>query len=345
MKNASFPLRPAVWAFLSTGLASQGIVHAQDLDQPEKTGWYTRIGAVARFNVKASIRSITPAATPGVYDDGFVLPDNSGTAGGKTWNWGYNSASQVAGNQINFSRYDSLPGVGTQDVNVSNPTLGGEIIAGYHFNDFKLLKRPARFGIELGYGYSSFSQAMSFAGASTAMHTADGYGLGGVVPPVPPYAGNAAGPGPLLDLNAGSHSVVSSPAASAFDGSLKTSFHNLRIGPALEVDLSSRLSVSLGAGLSSVYADAKLDYTETVSFTNPAMPALAPTNAKISHADWRPGAYAELLVSYRLTSLVGVFVGGDFQFNEKMTFGDAGHEVQVDPGTTFGAKAGAILRF
>ena len=138
---------------------------------------------------------------------------------------------------------------------------------------------------------------------------------------------------------------MSSSAATAFQGSLSTTFHNLRIGPVLEVDLSKRLSVAFGGGASSVYADAKLNYLQSVNFNNPAMPALAPANASLSRADWRPGAYAELYLSYRLTSLIGIFAGGDIQYNQKLTFGDTGHEVQVDPGSTFGAKLGAILRF
>lgn len=346
MKTRSFPLRPAFWTVLTTSLAAQGIVHAQEeLGEAEKTGWYTRFGATARFNVKATIRSLPSTGTAGNYDDGFVLPDNSGPGSGQTWNWGYNSASQVNGNQIAFHRYDSLPGIGSQDVNVSDPLLGGEFIAGYHFRDFHIGKKTARVGIEIGYGYSSFSDSLNFAGAGTTTYTADTYALGGLVPPVPPYAGNATGPGPVLSLHPVATSSASSAAATSFEGSLSTTFHNLRLGPVLEVDLSKRLSVAVGAGAASVYADAKLNYLQSVSFVNPAMPALAPVNATLSHADWRPGAYAELYLSYRLTSIIGVFAGGDFQFNDKLTFGDASHQVEIDPGSTFGAKLGAILRF
>jgi hypothetical protein len=42
-----------------------------------------------------------PASGGGVnrcYDDGYVYVDVTGNAGGATWNWGYQSASQVPGN-------------------------------------------------------------------------------------------------------------------------------------------------------------------------------------------------------------------------------------------------------
>ena len=42
---------------------------------------------------------------------------------------------------------------------------------------------------DIGYGYSSFSERMNFATAGTAMRTTDSYGLGGIVPPIAPYAG------------------------------------------------------------------------------------------------------------------------------------------------------------
>ena len=49
------------------------------------------------------------------YDDGYVLTDISGNAGGQTWYWGYDSASQVdpAAHTISFDRTtvpDRMPG-------------------------------------------------------------------------------------------------------------------------------------------------------------------------------------------------------------------------------------------
>src|SRR5436190_316861 len=70
-----------------------------------------RLSASVRFglNISAKFRGnvgtvppgaprTTPDGNPYNYDDGYVLPDVSGGAGGQTWNWGYdNSASQISG--------------------------------------------------------------------------------------------------------------------------------------------------------------------------------------------------------------------------------------------------------
>src|SRR5436190_17264130 len=41
------------------------------------------------------------------YNDGYVLVDSSGNAGGMTWYWGYQNASQVVGDSMQFHAVDS----------------------------------------------------------------------------------------------------------------------------------------------------------------------------------------------------------------------------------------------
>ena len=42
----------------------------------------------------------TPDGSAYNYGDGYVLTDVSGNQGGQTWNWGYDSSSQISGNTI-----------------------------------------------------------------------------------------------------------------------------------------------------------------------------------------------------------------------------------------------------
>jgi len=42
------------------------------------------------------------------YDDGYVLVDSSGNAGGMTWNWGYQNGSQVVGDTMQFNSLSSV---------------------------------------------------------------------------------------------------------------------------------------------------------------------------------------------------------------------------------------------
>src|ERR1700677_4439761 len=78
--------------------------------------------ARAAFNINARFKnlgSLTPAAartTPDGaaynYSNGYVLTDISGSAGGQTWNWGYDSSSQISGNTILMSRAVPVAGTG-----------------------------------------------------------------------------------------------------------------------------------------------------------------------------------------------------------------------------------------
>jgi hypothetical protein len=348
MNHAPRRFRSAFRAIIATGLTAPGAVRAQDLDVADTSGWFVRAGAVARFNIKASISTVLPARGPGIYDDGFALPDSGGTASGTTWNWGYNAASQIEGDQLVLKRFNDVPSFSQQDVNVSNPLLGGEIVSGYQFSQFQLGKKTARFGFEVGAGYLTFSEDMSFAGSGTASHTTSGYAIGGILPPIAPYAGTAAGPGPLISLNPGGSTVVQDNpggTTTSFQGNLETKFYNLRIGPTFELDLSKRLSFATSFGYAPVYADAQFKYANAVTFSNPALPGLAPTQAEVSESNWRLGFYAEIRLNYRFTSHIDAFVGGDFQNNSNFTFGDSAYQVKLHLGATYGTKIGMTFRF
>ncbi len=341
--------RPLLCCLPLAALAAQLPASAQDIDEPVLSGWYMRVGGAARFNVKATITPVAQPLAAGNYADGFVLPDIGGSTN-FTWNWGFNSSSQVDAThtQLDFYRYDNLPSVSPVDVPVSGPLWGGEIIGGYKLPDFKIAKKPARFGIELGYSYSSFSEGVDARAFGAASYSTAAYNYGGIILPVPPYAGTLAGPGPLIQLNPDTASTTTDlpgTTVTTLQGSLKSTFHEMRFGPMLEVDLSRKFTVGVGAGYSSVYADAELNYEQAVAFGSAAIPSLAPVRGSVSEAKWRPGLYAEARVAYRFSDRVNAFLGGDIHYNNKMTFGDSNYSVKLDLGMTYGAKAGVSYSF
>jgi hypothetical protein len=331
---------------LLAAVAASIPARAQDLlgDEPETGGWFVRLGAVARFNVKATLEASNPVLAPGHYNNGFVLPDVGGDPN-LTWNWGYNNASQVdAGGNLNFQRYDNVPAVGRHNLNVDEPLLGGEVIGGYRFTEFEVFRRPVRVALVVGYGYADFSQDMGFTAAGTVTYTTASYALNGVTPPMPPYAGTAAGPGPLLSLTPSSTATSTSGATTTFQGKLDASFHSMRFGPSFEMDLAKNFSLEVGFGYSSVYADGSVSYTEATTFANGAVPAInAP--ATFDRQDWEPGAYFEVLGKYQFTRNFGAYLGGDYQRNNSLKLGDGAHKVRIDLSSTYAAKAGVIVSF
>lgn len=341
MKNLPTLCRQAALGLLAA-VAAQAACAQQPPDIiPEPAGWYFRLGAAARFNTKATITGSLPTLNTGQYDDGFVLPDRGGTASAKTWNWGYNNSGQVQGNTLVLTRLDNLPGFGPQKIGIADPNLSGELIAGYEFADFEVGKRRTmRLNFEIGYGFSSAKENLSFAASGTAMQTIDTYGLGGVVPPLPPYAGTFNGPGPLIDLNPSGHVVNTGTDITTFNGSLDTTMHEFRIGASLSTDLTKRLTVSAGAGYSSIYADARVRYTETRTF-----PAASTVSTTLAHRAWLPGIYLEATANYSITDHIGVFLGADLHHNQSLNFSDPGHTVKLDLSLTYGLKGGVSFKF
>ena len=323
--------------------ASKRGVTAADPDEAASSGWYVRADAIAKFNVKATLQASNPALPTRYYNDGFVLADIGGSD--QTSNWGYNNASQVVGPNLVFHRYDNVPAVGNRDLNVDDPLIGGEFGGGYHFLDLKLFGLPARLGAEFGYSFSEFSQDMSFAASGTTTYTTDTYSLHGSVPPLPPYAGTSSGVGILLNLSSDSSTTISSSANTVLQGRLETTLHNIRIGPSFELDVAKHLSLGFGAGYASVYVDSSFNYVQTTTFANTGVPAINSGSVNRDHSEWEPGFYFEMRADYQFTRYIGAFLGGDFQYNRSMEFGDESHQVKIDLGSTYAAKAGVIVRF
>jgi hypothetical protein len=346
MKNSLLLPRPSLLAGALIFSAAALTALAQDISDPlETSGWFVRMDAAARFGLKATAKTFPVApARQGVYDNGSVLPDIGGRASGLTWNWSYQSANQVtydANSQpfaIVYQRLADVPIV-SGDVDLTSPMLEGEVIGGYRLDDFSIGKHKARIGFELGYGYFSSSHSMNFQASGQAFRTVDAYRLFGVIPPVAPYAGTFNGPGPILDLNPSSHSVNGFLTTTTFESSLKTSFHQFRFGPSFGIDLSKRFGVQVGAGYQSLFAEATVDYRETSAYTP------NPSSVHIKQSKWRPGIYAEILLNVRLTTHLQAFVGGDFLYNNDLTFGDSRHEFTLDLGSTYAAKGGLTYSF
>src|SRR5690349_9487736 len=94
-------------ATLSLTAAPFAIQAGDAPDEPNRFSFGARFG----MNFKASFKntpssgaSVNPGPAAGgadhAYDDGYVRVDSSGDAGGVTWNWGYQKASQVVGDTL-----------------------------------------------------------------------------------------------------------------------------------------------------------------------------------------------------------------------------------------------------
>jgi hypothetical protein len=306
-------------------------------------GWFVRAGARLLMNAKASVTQTAPPPSPTIYDNGFVLPDISGNSG-MTWNWGYNSASQVTGDLLNFTRLDNTA-AGTVNNGSSNTGLGGEVVLGMELFRFDLGQKEARFGFEGGFGYNPFSMKYSGVSQGTAAYTQTSYSLGGIIPPEAPYAGAFNGPGPLISTTPASSSVINSASQSTFNGTLDSSLYNMKLGFWVDVPITKKLLAGVSIGYSALYASSELTFTENTTFTDPGIPTTGPVTHTVSAGDWKLGGYAELRLTYEFAPHLSAYVSGDYQNNGHFDFSGANRNVSMDFTTLFAVGLGVRYTF
>lgn len=329
---------------LSTTCSLFGAV--DPLEDPDQSGWFVRLGGRVSMGAKAQIRDTqaAPVSVAGAYDNGYVKPDVGGSAT-STWNWGYNSAAQIQGGDLVLQRIDGNPRVGGTAASKDDPRWGGELVSGFEFARFNIGRREARFGFEAGYSYTGLTSSTRAASTATVIETVDHFALNGVLPPVAPYQGTAAGPGPLISLTTSSHTAISSAATASLDSRLESEFHTFRVGPWISVPLSGRLSLGLSAGYATIYANSSWDLTESLSYANPSLPAATSSSLHANGAHWSPGAYAQLRLEYRLTKHVGIYAGADMQASTGSSVHLPGRDIRYDFGSVYGGVAGVNLSF
>ena len=252
------------------------------------------------FNIKTDFTSATPnntgALVPGVnrtYDNGFLFRDISGNAGGTTWNWGYNTAGQslaadpaapfLGASSLAFHSVNSLADGqtrGSRDKMVPGFDLTYEEVLGrFHISE----KRRVNIGILTSFGYMRLNQRDAGSLAGLVGLTTDKYAPGIVLPPLAPYSGSFATPGPLLPDVPADRALTVVAATGNVVNKLDGSLYGFNIGPFIEIPLHDRVSLTLGGGLGVVYASTTYTYSETV-----VVPGVvtASRSGRVSADDW-----------------------------------------------------------
>src|SRR3954465_14599669 len=192
---------------LTLAAASPFALHGADFpEDPNRLSFGARFG----MNFKAAFGG-SPAVNPGpavagadhTYNDGYVLTDISGNAGGVTWNWGYRNGSQnppagvgnTASMLFHAIQFDSPSAAANNKSVTDDPQYGGELIYQRLMGRFP---SSGRWGLELALGYTDLDIRDNRSATGAATLTTDTFPLNGVLPPLPPYSGTFQGPGPLL---------------------------------------------------------------------------------------------------------------------------------------------------
>ncbi len=194
------------------------------------------------------------------YDNGYVRSDDYTDLDSGTWNWGYNSGSQVKGNQIEFSGVDrvwrdySRQTTVTEVENSDNADYSGGLMV--EVERYMAQTRFVDYGLSLGLSRAQTFE-MAAAGVNTfndnqqwntyndrVLDTYDITGLG-ITPDSTPYHGNRTDKGPVINTTPMSRQGLGSELVSAETYRAYNSIYE-----ALNMDLST---LSLGMSIKGNY--------------------------------------------------------------------------------------------
>ncbi len=291
-------------------------------------------GPTFGFNFKAHFNNnVNPGPASGganhTYNDGYVLVDSSGNAGGLTQNWGYHNAAQATGGNINFHAIqDSSSADG-------NPQYGGEFIYQRVISSLPFL--DGDWGLESGFGFTELDLKENLSGSAPV--TMDSYGLNGVIPPGAPYNGTSKGPGALLG---DTPTRTSSSATLTGYQELSGQMFTLRLGPFAEWNLTHHLSVAGSVGLTLAPTIVNYDFAETATL---AGGGVLTSSGSSSKAELLYGPYVGAMLRYDFSQAWSLDVGARFQNLTDLSQSSGSHTAQLDAGCTVYATAGLTWKF
>jgi len=326
---------------LTLAAAAPFAAHAEDSSGDDDLNRFS-LGPRIGMNFQAHFRSLAPnslSAGPaagganGHYLDGYVLGDSSGNAGGLTWNWGYQNASQVVGDTMQFH---SAPSTSISSAGDSSSTsdaqLGLELVYQRILGHLPF-GSSTRWGLETGFGYTDIDLHDNSSSIQNTTFSTDAYQLNGVLPPSAGYHGTFQGPGALLgDTPTQTSTSIFNllPSQQKLSGQLLT----IRLGPFAEWNFTSKFSLAASAGLA--LAPASIDYDFS---------GVSQSSLHSSKTDLLYGAFVGATLRYDFARHWGAYIGAQFQCLTDMNITAGAHSAQFDPGATIYLTAGLSFKF
>lgn len=279
------------------------------------------------------------------YDDGYVLPDNTGSTDGYTWNWGYDSSGQVnasAPNTIDFHRTtaSSLPGSNSGD---DTPYVGFEVAYNRELG-VKEDWHNLRYGVEAAFNYMPINFNSGGTYNATLVEQTDTYGYtAGTTPPGAPYQGPYAGPG--FAINTGANSSYASIPGTTITAHqhFYANLWGFRLGPYIESPLTEKFSLHFSGGLAAGIMDAHADWRETVTLPGGGGSTTTTGGGEDTSAVW--GYYLGADAIYRFNERWALDVGVQFQDLGTYKHNFGGRKASLDLSQSLFVQAGISYSF
>lgn len=300
------------------------------LEKPEEPAWnHFHFDSWLGFNIKAKFAdsgsgaAAPPSASAGsavnrTYVDGYVHVDSSHNAGGETWNWGYQNASQISDGSVLMHATVQSPAITQSD---SGP------IPGFKFSYIRDVSHDEqqRWGLKFGFGYMNINLSSSSTVSANEQLITDAYPLNGVTPPLAPYSGSYNGPGPVLGSTPTRTTSISVTTISG-TRTLNADLYEFQFGPTFDADFTPRFSVGFGFGFAFGLVDGTFSYDENVTDSVGTTHVIG----RNSNTELQTGGYVEGGMAYKLCKAASIFVGAQFQDLGVARQNFSGHSASLD---------------
>jgi hypothetical protein len=229
-----------------------------------------RIGAMvginisASFNLKSELSFSGKEAANGIYDDGYVLVDNTGNEGDLTTFWGYDNASQydAAHHRLVMHQTSSFSPDGHAGTEENGDPFPGFDLA-YGGNLWAW--GGARIGWEFGFGLLPINISGNLSASGQVIQKAYGFDTSQIFQmPVPGYRGGPDG-GPWLGSQPDQLADEKVGGTIVGKRTLDVILYTFRLGPTLYWNLNDYLDMAVGGGPALGFVSGRLEYDETIT--------------------------------------------------------------------------------
>jgi len=288
----------------------------------------------------------TPQGDAYNYDDGYVLTDISGNAGGQSWYWGYDNASQVSGNTISFDHSTAAANASSSSGRADSSTNPGFELDYERQLGTKDNWHNLRYGLDSAVNFVPISINNSSAFGATVTKQTDVYSFTpGTTPPTAPYQGSFQGPGFVINVPRTSTTTTLYPNATvSSQDHFSANLWGFHLGPYVEIPFGEKeqFTLSLVGGFAFGLLSANDSWKQTVA---------VPGNNNISSQGggddvgflW--GGYVGLGADYQISDHWGIVGGVQFQDLGTYDRNFGGREVNLDLSKSLLVQVGISYNF
>ncbi len=305
------------------------------------TNWtrHFRVGGVVGLNMSADFKmngtfNVSGGSRPGIFDDGYVLTDDTGNAGGYTSNWGYQNASQYDPGNRTLTLHSSL----AFNMNTKNEVDGGNHAGLDLVYGGKIMKSgDALFNWEFGFMWLPMTMKDTRPLATTFNRSSLVFDTGDIVMPEAPYNGGPSGLGPTIRDTGTPGASESSPGTITGSRKLDVTLYNFRLGPAMHWEVSKWFAFSVSGGGAMGFTTCNYRYNERINVSDGGQNS---NRGNFDNTDTVFGTYANVTLLVHTKEKADIFVSAQYMMLDTVSVSSGGREASLDLGGGIYLSAG-----